>query len=254
MKNTTPRVGNPNEPLNPRPLSPDGQWSSFLFTKLSINYTGAASHWHCKLWGETAKGSKLLPSSHSLPAQARPGYIDFLVALKLFPCSSLSSQLLLVSEAWKAKAATVWGFTAACLKFSFCNGAGFVSANHCKLAWTRRSFSLFSHTASLHPHARSLSSHTSCFLLFIFLQPLLPVTYGVCGSFVVVVLWFCFGFFFFWEMFKCILDTQCLTNSCPPTFQNIEYFANEWLKSSPSSGVTLGRWAVSKTNLHCSDN
>lgn len=187
----------------------------------------------------------MLPSSHSLPAQARPGDIDFLVALKLFPSSSLSSHLLLVSEAWKAKAATVWGFTAACLKFSFCNGAGFVSATHCKLARTRRCSPL-THCKPA-PTCRSLSSHTSCFLLFIFLQPLLPVTYGVCGSFVVVVFWFCFE--------KClILDTQCLTNPYPPTFQNIEYFANEWLKSSPSSGVTLGRWAVSKTNLHCSHN
>lgn len=154
-----------------------------------------------------------LPSSHSLPAQARPGDIDFLVALKLFPCSSLSSQLLLVSEAWKAKAATVWGFTAACLKFSFCNGAGFVSATHCKLARTWRSLSLLSHTASLHPHACSLSSHTSCFLLFIFLQPLLPVTYGVCGSFVVVVLWF----FFFFE--KCLSVFLTLNALLIPTLQ-----------------------------------
>lgn len=190
-----------------------------------------------------------LPSSHSLPAQARPGDIDFLVALKLFPCSSLSSQLLLVSEAWKAKAATVWGFTVACLKFSFCNGAGFVFA-----------------TQSLHGHdAHSLSSHTlqAC-THTLALSPLTHLAFCYLFSSNPFCLWrmcvwvFCcccfMVLFCFWEMFKCILDIQCLTNSYPPTFQNIEYFANEWLKSSPSSGVTLGRWAVSKTNLHCSHN
>lgn len=142
----------------------------------------------CKLWGETAKGSKFsllrqsatLPSSHLLPAQARPGDIDFLVALKLVPCSSLSSHLLLVSEACKAKAATGWGFTEACLKFSFCNGAGFVFATHCKLARTQHSLSshtlqacthtllsLLSCTVSLHPHA-ALSPLTHLAFCYLF--------------------------------------------------------------------------------------
>lgn len=48
MKNTTQRMGNPNGLLNPRhpqkTVSPDGQWNSFPFTKLSVNYTGVVSH------------------------------------------------------------------------------------------------------------------------------------------------------------------------------------------------------------------
>lgn len=168
----------------------------------------------CKLWGETAKGIKFsllrqsatLPSSHLLPAQARPGDIDFLVALKLVPCSSLSSHLLLVSEACKAKAATGWGFTEACLKFSFCNGAGFVFATHCKLARTQHSLSshtlqacthtllsLLSCTVSLHPHA-ALSPLTHLAFCYLFSSNPFCLWRMVCVGLLLLLF---YGFFFF---------------------------------------------------------
>lgn len=101
MKNTTPRVGNPNELLTPKDTHRrQSPWWAMDLLSFHRAVIWSSQHW------EIFKGSKfsfqrqsaILPSNHALPAQARPWDFDFLAVLKLFPWFLLLRCLLLVPE------------------------------------------------------------------------------------------------------------------------------------------------------------